>query len=63
MHYVSIHLRKISSLAKYKFYLAFENYPVQDYVSEKVTLSIAFLDLSNSVAGFRGVARWDASCI
>jgi hypothetical protein len=28
--------RKIKILSNYRFYLAFENYPVDDYVSEKV---------------------------
>ena len=28
--------RKIKILSQYKFYLAFENAPVEDYVSEKV---------------------------
>lgn len=28
--------RKIKILSNYKFYLAFENAPIQDYVSEKV---------------------------
>ena len=29
--------RKIQVLSRYKFYLAFENAPIRDYVSEKVT--------------------------
>ena len=29
--------RKVKVLSRYKFYLAFENAPVEDYVSEKVT--------------------------
>ena len=28
--------RKVKVLSRYKFYLAFENAPVEDYVSEKV---------------------------
>ncbi len=30
--------RKVKILSHYKFYLAFENHPVDDYVSEKVSI-------------------------
>jgi hypothetical protein len=30
--------RKVKVLSHYKFYLAFENHPVDDYVSEKVSI-------------------------
>lgn len=35
--------RKINILREYKFYLAFENFPIYDYVSEKVIILIYFL--------------------
>jgi hypothetical protein len=35
-------IRKVKVLSHYKFYLAFENYAIEDYVSEKVKYSIIF---------------------
>ena len=32
--------RKIKILSHYKFYLAFENAPIDDYVSEKVSVLV-----------------------
>jgi negative regulator of replication initiation len=32
--------RKIKVLSHYKFYLAFENAPIDDYVSEKVSVMV-----------------------
>lgn len=34
--YTALVRRKVKVLSRYKFYLAFENAPVSDYVSEKV---------------------------
>eukprot|EP01038_Epipyxis_sp_PR26KG_P014186 gene14186-19037_t len=44
--------RKVKILSNYKFYLAFENAPVEDYVSEKVFEGL----FSGSVPVYRGTS-------
>jgi alpha-1,3-fucosyltransferase 10 len=47
--------RKVKVLSNYKFYLAFENSPIDDYVSEKVFEGL----IAGTIPVYRGAKRID----